>query len=1323
LCVSFFLKYHQKWVLSIFFKQYKFQDVLLIITLNFSVLIKNIFFSLILLCLVDKTKVYAQQGKVDTSFNTFDDGSIGDGFDNPVRTLFLQDDQNLIVGGDYLNLNGIPSPYLTRLKPDGTIDENFNIGTGFNGKIYASYVQSDGKIIVGGSFTSFKGISCGRLIRLNSDGSYDASFNTSIAATTGIIYAISSQPDGKIIVVGSFTKYNNSTINRIARILPSGDLDTSFATGSGSLLNIMNASVLADGKILLSGNFTAFNGVQANRIVRLNSDGRVDTDFNSGIGFDDDVSAVAVQQDGKIILGGKFTNYNGIAANRIIRINYDGSVDTSFLSGTGFSAGAVLKIKTNGLGTMMIGGSFTGNYNSGDVNRVCVLNSNGVLNADIDFGSGPASASVLALENDREGSWYIGGSFSVFDGLNQGRLAKITAEGEYDTGYLSAGVGFDNSVLKVLPLENKKTMVFGNFKKFNGVLVSRIACLLEDGSLDTGFNTQQSGANNLIKNAVIQSDGKIICGGNFTKYDETLINKIVRVSPDGTVDDTFIVGTGFNSQVYALAVQSDHKILVGGNFTRYNDMSSGRLIRLLPNGLPDVSFDVGLGADAIIETVLVQPDNKILVGGHFSSFNGKMVSRLVRLNADGSLDPAFNIGNGFDKYIYTMALQSDGKIILGGNFVNYNGTVQKRIVRLNADGSLDSTFQSGSGFSKGDVRSILIQPDGRIIVGGTFSGTYKNTISMRLIRLLKSGDFDPSFDARLNNKLYTMAFTANQRLTIGGDFNSVSGISKHRAARVKLCLDSTFWDGFSWSNGLPSGGKEVTFKENYPSLTAANVCSCSIEDGKVVTLLSGHTVEIEFSYFGQGTLILEDSANLYQSDDDMVNTGRINVKRKTSPILRYDYTCWSAPVDFQKLVDVSPNTLSDKYYSYDCIVKTWQLENPSNVMIPGKGYIIRGPQYFSITDPTVYEAIFKGIPNNGKIEADLGDDGHLSLVGNPYPGTLNADAFLKKNASKIRGILYFWTHNTPVTDRKYNTDDYAVYNLLGGVGTRGALSTGINENVPDKTIASGQAFFVTSKGSGTVDFNDSMRLNYKSLTFFKPGRNEKSKEVDEVEKHRVWLNLKNEGGIFKQILVGYITGATDFYDEDFDAESINGNKFADFYSINEKKKLVIQGRSLPFDDTDSIPIGYNTTIEGDFNISIDHADGMFSIPRDFFIEDKELKIIHNLKDGPYFFSTGKGAFDDRFVLRFVDSTLKTQNFEGEKDQILVSVNKQSIFFDSTKNDIKGIMIFDLSGKQIYNKNNIKNRKFSVQNFPSKNQILIIKITLENGNIKIFKVIF
>ena len=1275
--------------------------------------------SLLLLNFLCKTQIYAQQGKVDVTFNTLDDGLTGDGFDNTVRALFVQPDQNLLVGGDYLNLNGKSSIYLTRLKPDGVTDENFNTGTGFNGKIYTFCVQSDGKIIVGGSFTAYNGISCGRLIRLNTDGSYDASFDTSIAATTGIIYGISLQSDGKIIIVGSFTKYNNFTVSRIARLLPNGSLDTSFITGSGSSSNITNACILPDGKIVLTGNFTSFNAIPANRIVRIHSNGEVDTSFNSGSGFDDDVSAMAVQLDGKIILGGKFTNYNGSTANRIIRINNEGTIDTSFMFGSGFSSDAVQIIKVDTSGDIMIGGSFTGYYNGAEVNRVCVLNSDGILKTDINFGSGPGSASVLALAKDLEGAWYIGGSFSVFDGLNQGRLAKINAEGEYDTGYLSAGVGFDNSVLKVLSLDDKKTMVFGNFKKFNGVFASRIARLLENGTSDPNFNLMQSGANNTIKAAAVQSDGKIICGGSFTKYNEITQNRIIRILSDGAIDETFNIGIGFDNQVYAMAIQSDKKIIVGGSFSRYNGSSAGKIVRLLPNGSYDTSFNVGIGADGIIETILIQPDGKILIAGRFSSFDGHLMPRLVRLNSDGSIDSDFNIGTGFDKYVYTMALQSDQKIILGGSFLMFNGFSQKRISRLNSDGSLDTTFESGSGFNKGDVRTILIQPDDRILVGGTFAGTYKNNISMRLVRLLKSGDFDVSFDAHLNNKLYSMSFTANQRLMIGGDFNSVSGVSKHRIARLKLCLDATTWDGVNWSNGLPSGGKEISFKEDYTSLTAANVCSCSINEGKTVTLLGGNTLEIEFSYFGMGTLILDEGANLYQSDDQIINTGIIHLKRNSSPILKYDFTFWSSPVDYQKLVDVSPDTLIDKYFSYDYVSKGWRYENLLNTMTPGVGYMIRGPQYFSTTIPSKYEATFKGIPNNGKIEVECGDAKTFNLVGNPYPSTINADVFLEKNRSKIKGTLYFWTHNTPVTNYKYNGDDYAIYNLLGGIGTRGALSSGVNETIPDQTIASCQSFFVVSKKNDVIEFNDSMRMIERNTIFFKQANN---KTENEIEKHRIWLNLKNEEGVFKQILLGYIGGATNLYDEDYDAEPISRNQFVDFYSIVEDKKIAIQSRAMPFEEEDSIPLGFTTNNNGNFNISIDHKDGLFATSNNIFLEDKDLKVMHNLKNGPYFFTALNGIFNDRFVIRFKDYTLKTNDFEKAEQEVLVSVKDAIIKIDS-KEIINEVSVFDVSGKLLYNKKKIDYTELQILNLKLQDQVLLVKTTLENGKVATTKILF
>ncbi len=1269
------------------------------------------------------SSVWAQQGKVDVTFNVLDDGQNGDGFDNTVRTLFLQSDQNLIVGGDYLSLNGNLFSGLIRLKPDGTVDDTFDVGEGFNGKVYTSYVQPDGKIILGGSFTNYKGVKAGRLIRINKDGSYDASFNTSIAATTGIIYEISPQEDGKIIIVGSFTKYNNVTVNRIARIESNGLLDTSFNTGSGALSNITNVKVLSNGRILIGGNFTSFNGFSANRIIRLMPDGRRDDNFNVGTGFNDDVNAIAAQSDGKIILGGKFTNYKGTQANRIIRINEDGTTDDSFFSGSGFSEEAVQVIKTDVLGNIMVGGSFTGFYNGTEVNRICFLNSDGTLKTDFDIGSGPGSASVLCLAFDAEGAWFIGGSFSVFDSLNQGKLAKINPDGEHDVSYLSAGIGFDNSVFKLLPLPNKKTMVFGNFTKFNGINSAKIARILEDGSFDGTFNSGKSGANNTVRSAILQSDGKIIFGGNFTKYNEIVTNRIVRILSDGEIDNTFTIGTGFNSQIYAIAMQSDGKIIVAGNFSTYNGVQAGKIIRLLQNGLRDTTFNVGIGTDAIIETLFIQPNGKILVAGRFNSFDSHSSPRLIRLNTDGSRDLSFNVGIGFDKYVYTIGLQSDQKIILGGSFLTYNGTSQKRIIRLNFDGSLDTTFESGTGFSKGDVRSVLVQPDDRILVGGTFSGTYKTNSSSRLIRLDKSGNYDSSFDASLNNKLFSMCFTSDAKIIIGGDFNSISGVSKHRVARLKLCLDSTFWDGISWSNGFPSVEKEIVFKEDYPNLTTTNVCSCAVDERKTVTILSENTLGIEFSYTGSGILALEDSASLYQSDDEMVNSGIIHLKRKSSPILQSDYTYWSSPVQNQKLIDVSPNTALDKFFSFDSVLNNWNKENPSNVMISAKGYIIRGPLDFSINVPEKFEAVFKGIPNNGKINVNLDLADRPCLIGNPYPSALNADTFLIKNKNKIMGALSFWTHNTPIMNKKYTADDYAVYNLLGGVGTRGALASGINETIPDGTIAAGQAFFVRSKNSEMIEFNNSMRIKGKNSTFFKAVKN--NKETDNrnvIEKHRIWLNFKNVDGLFKQILLGYIQGAINSYDDDYDAITLNANQFVDFYSVVDNKNLVIQGRTLPFVETDSIVLGYRTSINDVFSINIDHTDGFFE-DLNIFIQDKKLQTIHNLKEGPYFFITEAGTFNDRFVLKYTNQTLGKNEFENTEKDILISVKDKIVTVTSTKELIKQVLIFDVLGKLLYDKNEIEDKQFQVSNLTVENQVLLIRIMLKNGCTITKKIIF
>ncbi|TDE06043.1 T9SS sorting signal type C domain-containing protein [Flavobacterium sandaracinum] len=1256
---------------------------------------------------------YSQQGKVDAAFNTYDDGLQGDGFDGTVRTTALQADGKLIVGGDFLNFNGGATPYLCRLLPDGSKDPSFTLSTGFQANVYCSLIQPDGKIIVGGNFTAFNGSSAGKIIRLNPDGSRDPTFDTAIAVGTGIVYDLALQSDGSIIIVGSFTKYGSATANRMARILPNGNFDLTFAMGVGASSLVEEVHIQQDGKILLGGSFTSFNGVACGRIMRLNANGSVDATFVVGTGFDANVSALTTQTDGKILVGGSFLNFNGVTANKIIRLNFNGSVDSSFISGSGFSSGTVEIINVSAAGAIMIGGSLNDSYNGTDVNKIILLEANGVINPAFDIGSGPSTGTVNAITEDVANSWYIGGSFLVFDSQTQGRLARIDGFGTLDIGYLTAGVGFNNSVLKVIAIADNKTMVFGNFTKFNGAICNRVMRLSEQGILDSSFNTAAAGANNSIKTAVVQPDGKIVIAGVFTNYNDVVRNRIVRIQANGEIDAAFAIGAGFNNQVYALALQPDGKIIVSGNFTSYNGILINRIVRLLPDGTLDSGFAIGSGADAIVDCILLQPDGKIVLGGQFTLFNGLSHNRMVRLNTDGSIDSGFSIGVGFDKNVYTIALQSDNKLIVGGVFLNYKGVSAKRILRLNSDASLDTSFTTGTGFSSGEIRAILVQPDDRLLIGGTFAGNYNGTTVRRMVRLLSTGIYDATFSVNLNNTLFSICFTPSNKVMIGGNFNSVSGVAKHRLARIKLCTNSSNWNGISWTNGTPSAEKSLLFNENYPALTTVNSCSCTISSGKTVTIPEGNTLGLVFDYSGSGTLILENNAALYQSEDQVTNSGIIHLKRKTTPILSTDYTYWSASVSSQKLMDVSPNTPSDKFYSFDAANNSWLNETPTTSMTVGKGYIIRGPNTFSETVAARHEAFFVGVPNNGDVFAPISVTDTSNLIGNPYPSAINADSFINRNKDIMDGTIYLWTHNTAITKNVYTSNDYAVYNLLGGVGTSAAINSGINNAKPDGKIASGQSFFITSSnGGGNVVFNNTMRLVGQNTNFFKFSA-PKIKKSSEMEKHRIWLNLSNSEGAFKQILIGYAAGATNDFDPSIDGESFDGNQYLDFYSINQEKNLVIQGRTLPFDTTDEIKLGFTSALAGNFTIEIDETDGLLK-NQNVFIEDKWSNTVKGLNEASYIFTTAIGTFDDRFVLLFRDKTLTVNDAEKDTESIFVSSKNKELRVNSTKELIKEITIYSLEGKKIYHKNGINKTDYSITNWFVTHQIVMVKIVLQNG---------
>ncbi|WP_431243375.1 T9SS sorting signal type C domain-containing protein [Flavobacterium sp. P21] len=532
------------------------------------------------------------------------------------------------------------------------------------------------------------------------------------------------------------------------------------------------------------------------------------------------------------------------------------------------------------------------------------------------------------------------------------------------------------------------------------------------------------------------------------------------------------------------------------------------------------------------------------------------------------------------------------------------------------------------------------------------------------------------------------------------------------------------WNGSTWSyNTNPGPGDAVNFAGDYNITGDQEYCSLTVSNNAVVTVASEKTLTVQEGVHVIGSsskLVFMDKSSLLQtSTSNTINTGNINYNRITGPIRKADYVYWSTPVKNQTLLALSPLTRAGLYYTHEG--SGWINVPSSSTMVPGKGYIIRAPETHSATVGTSFPATFIGTPNNGLVTTGV-NGGTFCLIGNPYPSALDADKFLGDNISILTGTIYFWTHNTYAgtgTTAKYTVDDYASYNLSGGVDTKPVASMP-SAAPPSGNIVAGQGFFAGVTTTGSVFFDNSMRLGGNANgEFYKPGKGAKTAKR---EKNRVWLNMTNLEGVFKQILVGYIEGATNSYEGLFDGETFDGNKYLDFYSVNENRRLTIQGRALPFEDTDTVPLGYKTTIVGDFTIGIDHADGNLSTQK-IYLEDKKTGTVHDLGQSNYTFTTEAGTFTDRFILRYTNKTLGTGDFENIENGILVSVKDKVLKVISSKEAIKDVTIYDINGKLLYTKTKVSSNDLQISNLNSSNQVLIVKVTLENDFTVSKKIIF
>ena len=532
-------------------------------------------------------------------------------------------------------------------------------------------------------------------------------------------------------------------------------------------------------------------------------------------------------------------------------------------------------------------------------------------------------------------------------------------------------------------------------------------------------------------------------------------------------------------------------------------------------------------------------------------------------------------------------------------------------------------------------------------------------------------------------------------------------------------ITSVTWNGSSWSNITgPTASVDAIIAGDYSVAANITAKTLTVNNNAIVTIPSGNNVTVTgaVTVTAPATLTFSNNANLIQDAATTVNanSGAITVIRDSNALYRLDYTMWSSPVDSQNLLAFSPLTNATRFYTYNPSTNLYNtVVSPSTTpFAAANGYLIRMPNedpsnlgggsaYALGTATLTYDGAFTGLPNNGDVSVTGLTSSTYNAVGNPYPSTISADAFINGNSTD--GTLYFWRKTNAGTGTAY-----ATYNLVGTTVT--AAASGNGSGVPDGTVAVGQGFIVKTGGAATtLDFTNAMRTTNNSAPFFKT-RNT-------VERNRVWVNLTNTTGVFSQMLVAYMTDATQGVDAGIDGKYINDSAIA-LNSFLNNEEFVIQGRSLPFDGTDVVPLAFKTDLAGEYTIAIDHVDGLFSGSQAVFLKDNSTGIETDLKAGAYAFTAAAGVDNARFSLKY-QKTLGINASVFNDNSVAVYKNKGTMHIKSSGSTIDNVKIYDISGRLIFEKSKVNANDTTIESAKLGNQVLIVEITSEN-QIKVSK---
>ncbi|ACB75539.1 immunoglobulin domain-containing protein [Opitutus terrae] len=649
--------------------------------------------------------------------------------------------------------------------------------------------QPDGKLIVAGSFTRINGVSRNNLARLMKDGAVDPTFSPGIGPN-GEISMTALQPDGHVIVVGGFTAFGTAARNGIARINLDGSLDTSFVPAK--LTNSRDETLMdgvvavqSDGRILV-GRKQVWSG--SGSMVRLAPDGSLDAAFSRNAA-DTPVHAIRVLSSGKILVAGRFDSYNGTPCKGIVRLNADGTVDPGFANSlpAGFYPVAMDVCPD---GTVVLGAE----RSSTNLIRLAL---DGSVDQQFEpWGGSDRFVTSLAVQPD--GRIIAAGSFGVVDGVEQ-RVVRLSTKGARDPSWEAPDA--PQEPLAILLLKDNRVLVGGSSGMVDGVPRSGLQRLHADGSHDATFSAQVRAAG-IVHAMVPRTDGKIAIGGQFNFVNGAPSEGLALLNADGTTADGFSASVSlvnvplYSAAVRALALQPDGRLLVGGNFNRVNGEPHSYITRLQSGGSIDPTFSTGVGPNGPVNGISVQPDGQIVLGGNFSEFSGVFRSAIARISGTGALDPSFTPGTSGS--VNTMLLDSSNRIFVG----SFNGLKCILPDGRSGDTGLVQPIDSGSfvsAIAQGSDRKIYVEGliDLNIWADGVMdlSGEKRN---LGLVRLSSDGKVDGSFARIPASRIGGIgalclqsdgSIIAGRAYNIGGWNTSTTGIARFSSAGS---LDSSF---------------------------------------------------------------------------------------------------------------------------------------------------------------------------------------------------------------------------------------------------------------------------------------------------------------------------------------------------------------------------------------------------------------------------------------------------------------------------------------------------------------------------------------------------